>query len=90
LLRRCVEVRRQVLPEGHWQVAEAQSLLGACLTARQEYEDAEEHLLHSVDVLRASRGPADEHTRTAIRRLGELYEAWGRPQEAAKYRATAP
>jgi len=90
LARQCVEVRRRSLPEGHWQIAEAQSLLGACLQAEGKFERAEELLLQSLDVLRESRGPSDEHTRTAIRRLGELYEAWGRPQEAAKYRATAP
>ncbi len=90
LARKCVEVRRRSLPEGHWQIAEAQSLLGACFGAQRKFERAEELLLQSLDVLRESRGPSDEHTRTAMRRLGELYEAWGRPQEAAKYRATAP
>jgi len=90
LARQCVEVRRRSLPAGHWQVAEAQSLLGACLQAQHKFERAEEQLLQSLDALRESRGPSDEHTRTAIRRLGELYEAWGRPLEAAKYRANAP
>ncbi len=90
LARQCVEVRRRSLPAGHWQVAEAQSLLGACLQARREFESAEELLLQSLDALRESRGPSDEHTRTAIRRLRKLYEAWGRPLEAAKYRANAP
>ncbi len=90
LARQCAEVRRRGLPEGHWQIAEAQSLLGACIQAEREFEQAEELLLQSLDVLRASRKPSDEHTRSAIRHLGELYEAWGRPEEAAKYRATAP
>ena len=90
LARQCVEVRRRSLPAGHWQVAEAQSLLGACLQAQHKFERAEEQLLQSLDALRESRGPSDEHTRTAIRRLRKLYEAWGRPLEAAKYRANAP
>ena len=86
----CVELRRRALPEGHWQIAEAQSLLGASLTARRGYKDAEEQLLQSLDVLRLSRGAADEHTRTAQRRLAELYAAWGRPGQAAKYREAEP
>ena len=90
LARQCVEVRRRALPEGHWQIAEAQGLLGACLQAQRKFERAEQLLLQSLDVLRKSRGPSDEHTQTAIRRLAELYEAWGRPKEAAKYRANGP
>ena len=90
LARQCVEVRRRALPEGHWQIAEAQSLLGACLHAQREFERAEQLLLQSLDVLRQSRAATDRHTATTIRRLAELYEAWGRPEEAAKYRAAAP
>jgi serine/threonine-protein kinase len=90
LLRRCVELRGQLLPKRHWQIAEAQSLLGACLATQQKYEQAEELLLQSLDILQQSRGAADPHTKTTRRRLADLYEAWARPQEAAKYRSTTP
>ena len=90
LARRCVQVRKRVLPEGDWQVAEARNLLGACLQAQSRFEEAEGLLLQSLDVLRERRGTSDAHTRTANRRLAELYAAWGRPEEAAKYRENDP
>ena len=66
----------------------ARSHLGACLTKLKRYREAEEQLLPAYAGLKAARGaPARTLTRKAVSRLIELYEAWGKPDQAAPYRA---
>ena len=61
--------------------------LGECLTRMGRYAEAEEQLLEAHRVLDAAVG--DDHIRTirAVRALVDLYEAWGKPAEAAEWRA---
>lgn len=51
-----------------------------------DYAVAESHLRESLDVLSKQRGTSDEHTQKAVRHLVELYEAWGKSEQAATYR----
>jgi hypothetical protein len=64
-----------------------QRVCGACLTEVGRYERAEELLLAAYPVLRQVMGEQNMRTELAVRRLVKLYEAWGKPEKAAEYRA---
>ncbi len=87
LLRESLELRRRALPPGHWLIAASESALGACAVAGRRFSEAESLLLHGYEGLRTSLGDAHERTIEARLRLVNLYEAWGRPDRAAAYRA---
>ncbi|MEW6251276.1 MAG: serine/threonine-protein kinase [Planctomycetota bacterium] len=86
LLREALDIRRRHFGD-HWLTASATSALGACLTGLGRYEEAEPLLTESYRVLKASRDLHDIHTRQAVRRIVDLYEAWKRTEKAAEYRA---
>jgi tetratricopeptide (TPR) repeat protein len=90
LLRDSLALRARSLPPGHWLIASAESVLGACLTAERRYREAEPLLLRAAAGLEKSRGRDHERTVEARQRLAALYEAWGRPERAAAWRAAAP
>jgi tetratricopeptide (TPR) repeat protein len=71
--------------EDHWRVAVARGLDGACLNAEGRREEAETQLLASLAGLEAEAANVS-FKRHTLRRLVELYEAWNRPQDAARYR----
>ncbi|MGE0127868.1 MAG: tetratricopeptide repeat protein [Blastocatellales bacterium] len=71
----------------HWIVVRTRSFTGACLTQLKRYREAEEQLLAAHAGLKAVRGEQHEMTRETVSRLIELYEAWGKPERAAPYRA---
>jgi tetratricopeptide (TPR) repeat protein len=86
ILRESLALRRKSLPDGHWQISSSESALGACLTAEGRHAEAEALLLRAETALESSRGPQHERTVEARRRLVALYEAWGRPDRAARWR----
>lgn len=70
-----VRIREKILPEDHWELAEARSLLGAAL-ARQGKLDAASGLLDAgYSALRKARGEDDQHTVDAKKRLMALGDA---------------
>jgi serine/threonine protein kinase/Tfp pilus assembly protein PilF len=73
----------------HWQVAIARSEYGDCLLELGRYREAEELLLAALAALRRGLGEEHEQTRTTADRIANLYDAWGKPTEAAKYRAAS-
>lgn len=87
LARQALGILRAKLPPGHWRTALAESILGASLTGQKRYAEAEPLLLASHAVLRDRTGARSSPTRQAISYLVALNEAWGRPQEAERYRA---
>lgn len=87
VLEEAREIRGRVLPDGSWEIAAVESALGGCLTERGLYRRAEALLLDSHPVLERALGREDELTRDSRRRLVELYESWGRPEEADRYRS---
>jgi tetratricopeptide (TPR) repeat protein/predicted Ser/Thr protein kinase len=89
MLRQALEIRRKTLPKDHPGVAEAESALGACLTRLGKFDEAESLLLASYPILR-SKQSASPSTEEAGRHLVELYEAWGKPDQAAAYRSARP
>ena len=89
VLRDCLRVR-QTLHPGAWFAFNAQSMLGAALTGQQKHAEAEPLLLEAYRGLRRTEAdiPAevrDERLRSALERLIQLYDAWGKPAEAAKW-----
>jgi eukaryotic-like serine/threonine-protein kinase len=87
LLHEAVENYRNALPAGHWLTADAESVLGGCLVALKRYEEAEPLLTKSYPILKASRGERAARTRQALDRLIRFYQAWGKPDKVAQYRA---
>jgi serine/threonine protein kinase/tetratricopeptide (TPR) repeat protein len=86
LLRRSLAVRQKLHPAGHWRIAEASAALGQCLLRARRFEEAETLLRQAYDGLRASKDAGPQETRAVLNNLVALYESWGRPGEAARYR----
>jgi hypothetical protein len=91
LLREAVAVRREALPPDHPDLAVATSVLGDALRQTGQTAEAEPLLTESHATLaRAAAGDASlaELVAEAAERLAALYDAQGRPADAARLRAT--
>jgi thioredoxin-like negative regulator of GroEL len=71
-------------------IAVAQSLLGECLVALEQFEEAEPILLDSHATLTSTEGESGEDTVKTIERIVQLYQAWGKQDEMACYVAMIP
>jgi hypothetical protein len=87
-LREALAQRIDKLGPGDRRTARAQRTLGLCLVALGNRVEAEQLLLESYRTLAAATNwyhrTLREHT---LHDLVALYQGWGRPAEAAKYRA---
>ena len=72
------------LPDDHWRVAMAKNTQGAALTGLRRYKEAEPLLVGSLKGLKGS--PVPDLPARGRQRLVELYTAWGKPEEAIKYK----
>jgi serine/threonine protein kinase/Flp pilus assembly protein TadD len=88
LLREALDHEQRLLPEGHWRTARVKRLLGACLTALGRYPEAESMLITAYDGLHGALGDRDPQTAQAVGALIGLYDAWQKPVEADRWRAT--
>jgi serine/threonine protein kinase/Tfp pilus assembly protein PilF len=86
LLHEAREIRRKVLPKGHWRTASTESVLGGCLTKQGRYDVAEPLLLNSYPTIASAPGMPPAQARQALERIVALYEAWGKPEQAAAWR----
>jgi serine/threonine protein kinase len=90
-LREGVDLRGKLQPTS-WSTFNAKSLLGAALLGQKKYADAEPLLLEGYDGMkeRATQMPSGTKVRLveAAQRLVDLYEAWDRPEPAARWRKT--
>jgi hypothetical protein len=86
-LRESLAVRRANLPPGHFLVASSESILGDLLRMRKQYPRAEAMLVGAERALVATRGERAPIVADARKRLVDLYDAWGRPEDAARWRA---
>lgn len=68
-----------------WRVADAQSVLGACLAAQGRYTEAEPLLVNSYAALKNDPGDGAKYASDAKSRIVDLYTAWGNPSKAASY-----
>ncbi len=87
LQRQAIAVYQKSLKPEHWMIQRSRSHLGACLGKLKRYREAEEQLLAAYAGLKIARGEHHALTRKAVSRLIELYEAWGKSDQAAPYRA---
>jgi tetratricopeptide (TPR) repeat protein len=88
-LRECLVIRTKNEPDD-WRTSNTRCRLGAALLGRQKYAAAEPLLVQGYEGLKegAAKIPPEEqrHLTTSLERLVELYVAWGKPGEAAKWR----
>ena len=86
-LREALQIRMRTVPKGHYYIAVTQGALGECLTTEKKYAEAEPLLSESYATLKTDQGDQSPLTQEAARRLVTLYQSWGKPEEAARYRA---
>jgi tetratricopeptide (TPR) repeat protein len=90
LAREAFEFDRKKLPDD-WQRFRAESLLGASLCGQKKYAEAEPLLLEGYQGMLKRKNRIDVpdwyHVDRAGEWLVELYRGWGRPKEAADWRA---
>jgi serine/threonine protein kinase len=89
LLRECLAIREKKMPDD-FRRFNAVSLLGASLLGQQRYAEAEPLLLQGYAGLKQREAEIPRGTfvrlTEAIDWLVQLYEGWGKPEEAAKWR----
>jgi eukaryotic-like serine/threonine-protein kinase len=89
LVRECLSVLQSQQPDA-WTTFLMQSNLGEILLSRQKYAEAEPLLLQGYQGLkkREAQIPNESKIRLteALERLVHLYDAWGKPAEADKWR----
>ncbi|MEZ4456969.1 MAG: serine/threonine-protein kinase [Gemmatimonadales bacterium] len=81
-----LDLRRRFVPEGSWLVASSESVLGEHYATAYQYQRAERLLTRADTGLSATQGPDAPRTLVNLRRLVALYDAWRRPDLAARYR----
>jgi serine/threonine-protein kinase len=86
LLLQAIKIYNQTLPSDHPRIANVRSTLGECLTKQGRYQDAESILLDSYRIFETKRGVKHLDTIETAARLNSLYTAWGKPDQAARYR----
>ncbi|MFN0134432.1 MAG: tetratricopeptide repeat protein [Phycisphaerales bacterium] len=87
IYERAVEGAQKAFPPGHLFTAAMTNSLGSTLTSLGRYEQAEPKLLEARALLEAwpndDRGVKADNANMLVR----LYEAWNKPDEAAKWKA---
>jgi serine/threonine protein kinase len=82
-----VPSRRRTVSDDDWSVATTKALLGASLVAQRRYADAEAVLLDANRDLDRQSGSSARDVKATITGLVQLYEAWGKGEAAAAFRA---
>ncbi|MFO0888896.1 MAG: serine/threonine-protein kinase [Isosphaeraceae bacterium] len=92
-LRDALAIHEKTRPDG-WERFDAMVLLGAALAGQRKYAEAEQRLLSGYEGLRAREPsipvPSRDSIAAAARRIVDLYTAWGRPEQAAAWKAKVP
>ena len=89
-MRDCLKVRAQKQPDD-WTTFNTRSMLGGSLLGQKQYAEAEPLLLEGYQGMKQREQhipkPGKPRLSEALDRLIELYDAWGKKDEAAKWRA---
>ena len=88
--RQTLELQRQILGEEHPDVAQGLRNLGVVLTHRGEYAAAERLLLRSLEIYGKSLQKDHPKLSSTRERVARLYDAWGRPEAAGRFRSRDP
>jgi eukaryotic-like serine/threonine-protein kinase len=86
-LRESLAIRRAAFPAGHYLIASSESILGEHMVLAGRYGQAEELLLKAEKDLVVARGEEAPIIQDARGRLVKLYKAWGKKEEAERWRA---
>jgi tetratricopeptide (TPR) repeat protein len=90
ILRACLAIRERTQPD-HWSTFNAHSMLGGAVLGRKKYAEAEPLLVSGYEGMKRREATIPPMGRIrlteALERLVQLYESWGRPREAARWRA---
>jgi tetratricopeptide (TPR) repeat protein len=89
-LRDSLRIRTQRFGAGDARPLETMGALGDAIGRAGRFEEAEALLLDALTGLRAAVGDSHRSTLKCVRKTAELYEAWGKPEKAAEYRALLP
>ncbi|HSM51024.1 MAG TPA: tetratricopeptide repeat protein, partial [Thermoanaerobaculia bacterium] len=89
-LRAAVAIAERAYPEGSAGRATFSLPLGNLLVERGRFREAEPWVRSAYEIYVATDGPDAPRTAEAASWLVKLYEAWGRPEEAARYERAAP
>jgi eukaryotic-like serine/threonine-protein kinase len=85
-LREALAIRKKSLPSDSFMIPSTESALGECLTAQKRYAEAEPLLTDGYNALKSKLSDQDRRVIEARQRLLKLYELWGKPDLAARYR----
>jgi eukaryotic-like serine/threonine-protein kinase len=90
VIRVCLAVFDKTEPDV-WTTYTARAHLGAALLGQKKYRDAEPHLLQGYEGMKAREAQIPQSLRfrliQSLEWLVQLYEAWDRPDDAARWRA---
>jgi non-specific serine/threonine protein kinase/serine/threonine-protein kinase len=86
LVREGLTIREKKLPPAHWHTASALSVLGECLARQKKFAQAEPFLLGGCVVLTRAKDAPAVAVAKAHDRVIELYEKWGKPEQAEMWR----
>ncbi len=86
LMRGCLAIRQKALPEGHWLIADTVSQLGGAISGAGKFAQAEPLLLEGYAAMRENRRVPADRKRQAIERIIQLYESWGKADQASEWR----
>jgi hypothetical protein len=90
VLRECVAIFDQKEPKMMYNRFSAKSKLGGSLVGQKRYAEAEPYLLEGYQGLKMARDELQQRTQIhvleAAERLVKLYDAWNKPDAAAKWR----
>jgi tetratricopeptide (TPR) repeat protein len=90
LYRGALEGRRRILGEAHDDTLASLGGLVLCLIELGVFEQAEPLAIEYYELGEGGDEPRPDETQAAIELLVELYEAWGKPEQAAQWRAQLP
>jgi tetratricopeptide (TPR) repeat protein len=86
LLREILEHQHSAGDQASTDAARTMAFLAGVLARRGSFAEAESLYLPALDVLRRRMPPTHPRRRELVESLARLYEAWGRPADAARLR----
>jgi hypothetical protein len=90
VLRECLAIRQRARPDD-WSTFNTHSQLGGALLGQRRYAEAEPLIVAGYEGMKAREAKIPPAGRPrlpeAAGRVVGLYEGWGRPEEAAEWRA---
>lgn len=88
-VREALAIREKSIPDD-WRVFESRGLLGAVLSGKGEYAEAEPLLLNAYEGLKLNESKVRDATKffiePSLNRLAQLYMDWNKPVQAAEWK----